>query len=100
MTRASRLILNGSLAGLAALAVLLANEGSSLLNSNAFVSQAQARIGRPLTPLSGAGVARRTTRRAVGYGAAAAAAAAGAAATGAVVAPACVRGPYGNVVCR
>ncbi len=95
MTRASRLILNGSLAGLAALAVLFANEGSSLLNSNAFVSQAQARIGRPLTPLSGAGVARRTTRRAVGYGAAA-----GAAAMGAVVAPGCVRGPYGNVVCR
>lgn len=29
------------------------------------VSKAQARIGRPLTPLSYAGVARRTTRRAV-----------------------------------
>jgi hypothetical protein len=29
------------------------------------VTQAQARIGRPLTPLSYAGVARRTTRRAI-----------------------------------
>jgi hypothetical protein len=30
-----------------------------------FVSEAEARIGRPLTPMSYAGVARRTTRRAV-----------------------------------
>ena len=35
----------------------------------AFVPEAQAIIGRPLTPLSYAGVARRTTRRAVAYGA-------------------------------
>lgn len=43
------------------------------------VESAQARVGRPLTPMSAAGVARRTTRRAV-YGTAAvgAAAAAGA----------------------
>jgi hypothetical protein len=34
-----------------------------------FVTQAEARIGRPLTPLSVAGVARRTTRRAVVAGA-------------------------------
>ena len=34
----------------------------------AFISVAQARIGRPLTPMSYAGVARRTTRRAVVYG--------------------------------
>jgi hypothetical protein len=34
-----------------------------------FVNEAQAIIGRPLTPMSYAGVARRTTRRAVGYGA-------------------------------
>lgn len=37
--------------------------GSSIEAS--FVSPAQARIGRPLTPLSYAGVARRTTRRVV-----------------------------------
>ena len=40
-----------------------------------FVSRAEARIGRPLTPMSYAGVARRTTRRAVAVGAAGAAAA-------------------------
>jgi len=33
--------------------------------STIFMSQAEARIGRPLTPFSVAGVARRTTRRAV-----------------------------------
>jgi hypothetical protein len=40
-----------------------------------FVSTSQARVGRPLTPMSYAGVARRTTRRAVAVGAAAGAAA-------------------------
>jgi len=34
-----------------------------------FMTQAEARIGRPLTPFSVAGVARRTTRRAVWTGA-------------------------------
>jgi Na+/proline symporter len=34
-----------------------------------FVTRAEARIGRPFTPLSVAGVARRTTRRAVVAGA-------------------------------
>ncbi|MFY9956717.1 hypothetical protein [Bradyrhizobium sp.] len=38
------------------------------------VSSAEARVGRPLTPMSYAGVARRTTRRAVAVGAAGAAA--------------------------
>jgi outer membrane lipoprotein SlyB len=33
------------------------------------VDSAQARVGRPLTPVSAAGVARRTTRRAVVGGA-------------------------------
>jgi hypothetical protein len=61
------------------------------------VSTSEARVGRPLTPMSYAGVARRTTRRAV-YGTAAAAAAAGAyAAT-----PDCVQvtNAYGQVVTR
>ncbi|MET4386637.1 hypothetical protein ABIB73_002382 [Bradyrhizobium sp. F1.4.3] len=40
------------------------------------VSGAEARVGRPLTPVSVAGVARRTTRRAVVGGAAVGAAAA------------------------
>jgi len=34
-----------------------------------WITQADARIGRPLTPFSYAGVARRTTRRAVAAGA-------------------------------
>jgi hypothetical protein len=61
------------------------------------VSTSEARVGRPLTPVSYAGVARRTTRRAV-YGTAAAAAAAGAyAAT-----PGCVQvtNAYGQVVTK
>ena len=41
-------------------------------------NSAQARIGRPLTPLSYAGIARRTTRRAVIGGAAVGAATVGA----------------------
>ena len=44
------------------------------LDEQSLVSSAEARIGRPLTPMSYAGVARRTTRRAVAVGAAGAAA--------------------------
>jgi hypothetical protein len=68
------------------------------------VATAQARIGRPLTPMSYAGVARRTTRRAVVGGAAVGAAAAGAAyyAAPVVVAPTCVQAvdAYGRVYTR
>jgi hypothetical protein len=65
--------------------------------THGLVSTSEARVGRPLTPMSYAGVARRTTRRAV-YGTAAAATAAGAyAAT-----PSCVQvtNAYGQVVTR
>jgi hypothetical protein len=44
----------------------------SLLGLPLFVPPAHAIIGRPLTPFSYAGVARRTTRRAAVYGGAAA----------------------------
>jgi hypothetical protein len=75
------------------------------------VSQAEAWIGRPLTPMSYAGVARRTTRRAYGYGAAGVYGAPvyGAPIYGApvvyggpVYAAGCyqVAGPYGGVVTR
>lgn len=61
------------------------------------VDSAQARVGRPATPVSAAGVARRTTRRAVVGGAAVGAAAVGAA----VATPACVRVLVnGAYVCR
>jgi hypothetical protein len=56
------------------------------------VDSAQARVGRPLTPVSVAGVARRTTRRAV---------VGGAVVGGAVARPACVRVLVaGAYVCR
>ena len=78
--------------------------GELPLDRNAsLVSSAEARIGRPLTPMSYAGVARRTTRRAVAVGAVAVGAAAVVAAP-VVVAPACsqVVDVYGRVVtvCR
>ena len=60
----------------AAAAVAALTWGGSLPKSAAdFASRAEARVGRPLTPMSYAGVARRTTRRAVAVGAAGAAAA-------------------------
>lgn len=57
-----------------------------------YISEVQARVGRPLTPVSYAGVARRTTRRAVAAGAAA----------GTVYAPGCVQvvDAYGRVYYR
>jgi hypothetical protein len=60
------------------------------------IDKAEARVGRPLTPMSAAGVNRRMHRRAY-YGYAAGAAAAGAAATGAYYnhAAQCGHYPYG-----
>ncbi len=56
-------------AALAAFAAgLFCNDGNVVRNG--VFSEAQARVGRPLTPMSYAGVARRTTRRAVAVGAA------------------------------
>jgi hypothetical protein len=84
------------------LAAAMAFAGALLWNGESdvdhgLVSASQARVGRPLTPMSYAGVARRTSRRAV-YGTAAAAAAAGAYA----VAPGCVQvtNAYGQIVTR
>jgi hypothetical protein len=53
-------------------AVVACSAGSVDWSSNGiafFIGSAQARVGRPLTPVSVAGVARRTTRRAVVGGA-------------------------------
>jgi hypothetical protein len=63
-----------------------------------FVSEADARIGRPLTPMSYAGVARRTTRRAV----AGAAVVGGVAAAGAYYGSSCAQvvDAYGQVYTR
>ena len=72
------------------------------------VSTADARVGRPATPVSYAGVARRTTRRAVAAGTVVGAAAVGATAVGVTAAAAAVSVPaprcarvidrYGRVV--
>ena len=70
MTRTANRILQVTLAIGAGLCVLVANDRASLTDPDTLVTQAQARVGRPLTPMSYAGVARRTTRRTV-YGAAA-----------------------------
>ena len=50
---------------------MLADEKAIILQSGPITTSAEARVGRPLTPVSYAGVARRTTRRAVAVGAAA-----------------------------
>ena len=80
-------------AAIAALVAGLSWNGARVVNKG-FFSEAEARIGRPLTPMSYAGVARRTTRRAVAVGAAAGAAA--------YSAPSCVQvvDAYGRVRTR
>ena len=77
-----------SLAGVAFAAAAMLSVGSAADGRlSVGVSDAQARVGRPLTPVSVAGVARRTTRRAV---------VGGAVVGGAVVArPRCGYYPYG-----
>jgi hypothetical protein len=84
------------------LAAALAFSGALLWNGKSdihqgLVSTSEARVGRPLTPMSYAGVARRTTRRAVAVGAAAGVAAGAYAAT-----PGCVQvtDAYGRIVTR
>lgn len=84
-------------------AMMLGNERALLMTDSPVVSTAGAVIGRPLTPMSYAGVARRTTRRAVAAGAAVGAVATVpmvvAPAAPVVVAPACVQrvDAYGRV---
>ena len=84
-----------SAAAVVAFAAGLSWNGALRIADDGFVTQAEARVGRPLTPMSYAGVARRTTRRAVAVGAAAGAA-------GAYYAPGCVQAvdAYGRVVTR
>jgi hypothetical protein len=82
-------------AAVAAFAAGLSWNVTSRVVESGFFSEAQARVGRPLTPMSYAGVARRTTRRAVAVGAAAGVA-------GAYYAPSCVQAvdAYGRVTTR
>jgi len=79
MTRISNTVIGLALATTAGFAVLFAPDNLSSTRSG-LITTADARVGRPLTPMSYAGVARRTTRRAAYVGAATAGAAAAGAA--------------------
>jgi hypothetical protein len=97
MNRSTRRLLQIALSAVAGAGCLVVSERISLTKPNALMTQAQARIGRPLTPMSYAGVARRTTRRAVYAGAGA-----GAVAYGAYGSPGCAQvvNAYGQIVYR
>jgi hypothetical protein len=71
MTRISTTFLRYSTAISIGGAAFLWSGQLTLAPASSLVSSAEARVGRPLTPMSYAGVARRTTRRAVAVGAAA-----------------------------
>ena len=71
MTRISSTMIRLSIAAVVGGAALFWNGDVRFDSQSSLVSSAEARIGRPLTPMSYAGVARRTTRRAVAVGAAA-----------------------------
>ncbi len=94
--RTKRLVHIGLAAAVGAVG-LFASE-SVLTKTGSLVTEAHAWIGRPLTPMSYAGVARRTTRRAFAYGAYAAPIYA----APVVVAPACYQAvdAYGRIYTR
>ena len=73
MTRTTRMTLRLAIAAVVGAGCLLVSEQAVLNQGDSLVASAEARIGRPATPMSYAGVARRTTRRAVAVGAAGAA---------------------------
>jgi hypothetical protein len=104
MSRTKIRFLSFALAAIAGGGCLFVSDRVLTTGPVSFVSEAHAVIGRPLTPLSYAGVARRTTRRAYGaYGAYGAYAAPYMAAP-VVAAPACTQvvNVYGQLqtVCR
>ena len=72
MMRTSTTLIRLSIAALVGSAALLWSGEPPLNSRSSLVTSAEARIGRPLTPMSYAGVARRTTRRTVAAGAVAA----------------------------
>ena len=97
MTRSNNRLWHIALSGVTGIGCLFLSENISLTKPESLVTRAEARIGRPLTPMSYAGVARRTTRRAVVGGAAI-----GAAAAGAYYGAGCVQvvNAYGQIVTR
>jgi hypothetical protein len=93
MTTHVRKLSRWALAAVAGAICLFANDNISLTQPSSLIAQADARIGRPRTPMSVAGVARRTTRRAVVGGAVVGAGYYGHRAG-------CYRNRYGTTVCR
>jgi hypothetical protein len=93
MTHAMRKTISLAAAGIVFAGTLAWNGGADI--ERGFVSASEARVGRPLTPMSYAGVARRTTRRAVAVGVAAGGAAY-------VATPGCVQvtNAYGQIATR
>ena len=73
MTPTHKRVLQLTLASATGFVVLFATDKISSTKPDALVATADARIGRPLTPMSYAGVARRTVRRGAYVGAAGAA---------------------------
>jgi hypothetical protein len=67
-----------ALAAVAGVVSLFANDNLSSTRESSLITQADAQVGRPLTPGSVAGVARRTERRAIRRGAVVGGATAGA----------------------
>jgi hypothetical protein len=102
MTRMSKTLFRLSMATIVGGAALFWGGQLPLDGQSSLVSSAEARVGRPLTPMSYAGVARRTTRRVVAVGAVATTAVVVSAPV--VVAPACSQmvDVYGRIVtvCR
>jgi len=95
--------LQAVLATVVAAGCLFVSDRALTTGEGPFVAAAEARVGRPLTPVSYAGVARRTTRRAVAVGAVAApVVVAPVVVAPVVVAPRCVQAvdPYGRVYTR
>ena len=99
MTRTKIILLRFTVATMAGVGCLFASDRMSSISSGSLITEANARIGRPLTPMSYAGVARRTTGRAV-YGAAAVGVGVGVAVGAAAVAPRCAQvvDAYGRIV--
>ena len=102
MNRTSSAMVRLSIAAVVGGAALFWNGEVRLGSQSSLVSSAEARIGRPLTPMSYAGVARRTTRRAVAVGAGVAVGAAAAGAVYAAPSAGCVQRQvtdvYGRIV--
>jgi uncharacterized protein (DUF697 family) len=101
MTHARIKLLRFALAAVAGVGCLFASDRILSPSSSSLITEANAIIGRPLTPMSYAGVARRTTGRAV-VGGAAVGVGVGVAAGAAAVAPRCVQvaDAYGRIVTR